>query len=48
MNTCDRKSWVEGAWIFVFGISLLASTSFGLLKGRKLYYFLPNERRHAT
>jgi hypothetical protein len=45
---CDRDKWVEGVWIFLIGITLFLSSSFGVIYGHNIYSFASDKRLHAT
>lgn len=46
---CNRDMWIEGLWTFLLGFTLLISSTFGVVYGKKIYSFaLSNARLHMV
>ena len=39
IEQCNRDDWIAGVWTFMVGFTILSSSVFGLIKGKKLYAF---------
>jgi len=39
IEQCNRDDWIAGVWTMMVGLTILTSSMFGLIKGKKLYAF---------